>query len=142
MKPRLFRIFLAGLAMLTLAGCGTARFTQPSALEQPLSSDEVTLAVKEDSLSDGGLVLEITSHVDRELTYGMDYTIEQYRDGAWYAMGGDRIIPSIAAILMPGETNEFSVTWDKALSQGRYRVVKPVNTSQGTQDLAVEFAVK
>ncbi len=141
MRQRLFCLLVAGIAMWLLTGCGAARFTQPSSLDNHSFSDEVTLSVQPDSLSDQGLVLEIRSHTDQELTYDMWYTVEQYRDGSWYAMDEDRCVPAIAAILGPGQTNEFSVTWDKALPAGRYRVVKQINTSRGSESLAAEFTI-
>lgn len=142
MKPRLFHILIAGLALLSLAGCGTARFSRTTLYEDLPSISEVTARVKEGSLSDQGLVLEISNATGLEFTYDMTYAVEQYRDGQWYRMDGEQIFTSLAAILKPNETNEFSATWDKTLSQGRYRVVKPVNTSRGPQDLAVEFTVE
>ena len=141
-KPSILALW-AGIALIALAGCREPSFSQPTVHDNPpSSSSEVSLSVKEGSLSDQGLTLLIANSTGREFTYGMEYTVEQYRDGAWYAMGGERIVPDIAAVLMPQDTNEFSVTWEAALPEGTYRVVKPVCTSQGIQDLAAQFTVE
>lgn len=136
---RLFVLLCALVCAIGLAGCGRAHFSRTTLYEDLPSVSEVTAKVKEGSLSDQGLVLEISNVTDMEFTYDMTYAVEQYRDGQWYRMDGEQIFTSLAAILKPNETNEFSVTWDKALPGGTYRVLKPVNTRQGERLLSTEF---
>lgn len=128
--------------VLTVAGCNSVTFSTPSAYENVNETSEVMISVKGQSLTDTGLTLLIQNNAGEELSYGMEYTIEQNKDGSWYSMDSEQSFNSLAAILKPGDTNEFEVTWEKKLPKGAYRVVKPVNTSQGSTPLSVEFEVR
>nr|WP_317413278.1 immunoglobulin-like domain-containing protein [uncultured Solibaculum sp.] len=128
--------------VLAVSGCNLVKFSTPTAYEKVNETSEVTISIQDQSLTDTGLTLLIQSNVEEELSYGTDYTIEQNKDGSWYSMDGEQVFNSLAAILKPGDTNEFDVTWEKKLPKGAYRVVKPVNTSQGATPLAAEFEVR
>ena len=130
------------LVVLVVAGCRSVKFSTPTAYENVNGTSEVTVSIKEQSLTDTGLTLLIQNNTQQQLSYDMTYTIEQKRDGSWYSMDGQQVFHSLAAILKPEDTNEFDVTWEKKLPMGTYRVIKPVSTSQGDTPLAIEFEVQ
>lgn len=135
-------LVLSLILVLTASGCSSVKFSTPTAYEDLSGSSEVTVSIKDQSLTDTGLILLIQNHTEEELSYDMVYTIEHKKDGSWYSMDGEHIFNALAAILKPGDTNEFEVTWEGKLPKGIYRVVKPVVTSQGDTALAVEFEVQ
>lgn len=130
------------LFLISLVGCSSQKFSNETELNEISSTKEISLSVKEQSLTDTGLILLIENHTDKECSYGMEYTVEQKRGDKWYSSDEEKIVESLAALLRPNETNEFSVTWKEKLPPGTYRVVKPVNTSKGNENLAVEFTVQ
>ena len=80
-----------------------------------------------------GLLIE--NHTNKEYSYGMEYTIEQKRGDKWYSFDEEKIVESLAALLKPNETNEFSVTWKEKLPPGTYRVGKACQYQQGEWEL-------
>lgn len=138
-------VIVAGALLLALglAGCGTARFSHPTERAPLAAAAEVSMAVEEGSLTESGLTLLITNATAREMTYGMEFSLERKRGDAWYAMDeDDRAFADLAAILAPGETNRFSVTWEGTLPAGEYRVVKTIWLGDGEERLlAAPFCV-
>ena len=130
------------LFLISLVGCNSQKFTNKTVFNEISSTKEISLSVKEQSLTDTGLILLIENHTNKEYSYGMEYTIEQKRGDKWYSFDEEKIVESLAALLKPNETNEFSVTWKEKLPPGTNRVVKPVNTSKGNENLAAEFTVQ
>lgn len=137
------RCALLALLLLVLAvftGC-QGKFTRESPYTELTDTADITLAVQEGSRTEGGLTLQIENHTANEYTYGMEYSLEQLREGRWYALGEQQEVTALAAILKPNETNTFFVTWEGKLPKGTYRVVKPIFTD-ATCNLGVEFTVE
>ena len=120
---------------------GYARFTQQDSSEAIDSSNRISMSVENDSLTDSGLTLLITNQTAEEMTYGMDYLVEQKRDGNWYAIDEEQIVNDIAVLLPPGKTQDFAVTWEKPLPKGEYRIIKPIWDGEQTIRYAINFNV-
>ena len=125
----LIMLFLPGVSLIAVSlgiqKSEYARFTC-SAKAGNISdgSGRIRQSVKENSLTEAGLVLLATNRTAGEMTCGPDRTIEQKRDGIWYAMDGEQIFNDIAIILPPESIQELSVTWEKPLPRGEYRIIK------------------
>lgn len=119
------------LFLISLVGCNSQKFTNKTVFNEISSTKEISLSVKEQSLTDTGLILLIENHTNKEYSYGMEYTIEQKRGDKWYSFDEEKIVESLAALLKPNETNEFSVTWKEKLPPGTYRVGKACQYQQG-----------
>lgn len=133
--------FMIAACMIVLCSCGSAGFSKPTKYDSVNTTGDITLSVKENSLSDTGLVLFIQNNTQEELAYGVDYVIEQLKEDEWFSMDGEMSFIAIGVVLEPGSTNELEVTWEKKLSKGTYRVMKPVYVSEGNGIYAVEFVV-
>lgn len=135
------KFFLCVLVALSFAGCWavekeTTEFVKSNTILSATS--DITLAVKEESITDTGLILLITNKSSDVFSYDYDYKLEVKKDGQWYRLKIPIAVPSIAAILNegPGNTHEFHVYWNKGdVSEGEYRIVKGV----GKYTLAAEF---
>lgn len=121
-------------------GCASTHFTKESSFNQPSNLTDITISVKENSITDTSLVLLIKNNTSNEYSYDMSYYIEQKRNDEWFAEKDDRVFNALAAILKPNATDEFHVTWEKKLPKGTYRVIKPV-VAQTAGVTSVEFTV-
>ena len=152
---RWLTLALAGLLVLSLAGCGGTDGAGSSAPQQINSSSSesssvqtaedpwgLSLSVKD--VTPTGLTLVITQQGGSptgELQYGSDYTLEVEQDGAWqnvpYIVEGNFAWADVAYLVtMDGET-EQTVDWDwlfGPLSPGHYRLSKDFSDFRGTGD--------
>lgn len=129
------------MLFLLFAGCRAEEKEKPELVESDTilsETSDITLAVKEDSLTDTGLILLITNETSDTFTYGYEYGLEVKQDDQWYRLKIKMAVPAIAVFLKegPGSTEEFHVRWNKGdVSEGNYRIVKDI----GKYTLAAEF---
>ena len=136
------KIFLVLVLLFLFAGCRAAEEKEnPELVESNTSlstTSDITLAVKEGSITDTGLILLITNETSDTFTYGCEYGLEVKQDDQWYRLKIKVAVPAMAMILSegPGNTDEFHVHWNKGdVSEGSYRIVKDV----GKYTLVAEF---
>ena len=86
------------------------------------------LKIKEDTLTNIGLIMIMENHSDRDLSYGNPYSIEKYENGYWRSvpMINDLAFNDPAFDLNKGEAKEFSINWEYGYGKlvGKYRIVK------------------
>ena len=134
----------AGLLLVFVLLIASSCTKQPESAfvaEQLNTTQEIVARIREDSLSRQGLVLVFTNQTDRELTMDMTYALEQEKDGTWYLLNGEESFPALAQILPAHDSAEFLVRFEKSLTPGSYRIVKPVWDSAGEAYLAQTFTL-
>ena len=135
------KYLLMFMFFLLFAGCQAAEEEKIELVESDTilsATSDIALAVKEDSITDTGLILLITNETSHAFSFGCEYDLEVKKDDRWRQLEIKMAIPAIGLILGegPGNTNEFYVHWNKGdLSEGEYRVVKEI----GPYTLAAEF---
>lgn len=117
-----------------------------------MSSDdenrEVSMEIKDSSVTNTGLTYVISNQAGYELTYGGSFVLEMYRDGAWnqleYVDGG----PLWTAVLLsisPGKSAEHSVSWDGiygSLEAGEYRLIKDVTLVKSDKNTDYQISAR
>lgn len=88
-KLTVLSLMLALAVAMAVSSCiaratGTPRFSEPSTASIPgEQSEQLTVSLKPDSLSETGLTMQITNLTENDMTCGMDFTVEQKRGGIW-----------------------------------------------------------
>ncbi len=96
---------------------------------QNVISQEHILSV---DVEDRNISVKVTNVFPEELFYGAKFIFERFQNGKWQKVEYVRNygIPSIEYILKPGETRTHAFSFkvfNKALSEGKYRVIKEYN---------------
>jgi len=111
----------------------------------------VTLAIKENTLTDIGLTAVINNASETEFTFGAYYCIEKEIDGEWYqlpfiAQENDVAWHSIGYPVSPNADREFEPTDWKwlygTLNDGKYRFIKDASVGTGENLTQYYFAVE
>ncbi len=124
-----------------LFGCNSkesSRFSKPSNFKGT-ESESIEMKIDEKTLSPDGFMLNIVNNTSEEGSYGMDYLIEQKRDGKWYSSEDEWYFIALGVILDPKGENDFDVKLDKPLEKGEYRIIKSFNFSSEEIECAEEF---
>lgn len=90
---------------------------------------EVTMNIKEGTLSNKGVTLVIRDESDRKNVYGEDYRLQILKDGNWKNLPTKTNLDftSIGYTINKGEVREFEVDWSFTygpLENGKYRILK------------------
>lgn len=141
----------AVLAAALLASCGKEGF-DPAELERSQAeviSGDVTMHLSENVVREGcpELSLTLMNHTAQEFTYGTQYTLEVYLDGAWYIIPADEDLyfTAIGVVLGADSINSEQIDladyYSGALPEGRYRIVKEIYGAGADQYTAAEFTI-
>lgn len=104
------------------------------------SVDNVTMHIKEGTLSNTGVTLVITDNNEASFLYGHDYVIEKKENGEWKRLKAlnDTVILSLDAFTVGyDKTAVFNIDWTDrygVLKSGEYRILKSF--------LSAEFTIK
>ncbi len=133
------KYIIASLIVMALVvgmlGCGSTKPVAPARQMPPEKepvTDEVTMSVKDGTVSGGGLVLVMSNVSDGyKFSYGNFYGVERYEDGTWRNLYEGKVITDTleAYIMLEGKSHECEVQWvDQlgSLPSGEYRVVKSI----------------
>lgn len=102
------------------------------------------------SLSDvnttGGIICLANNSGNDLLFFGLDYSIEKYEDGQWkWLTSNPVVVPEVGIAVENGKTYTMNLDWTKvygSLTQGTYRVVKPISVyGEGNKKIASQFVV-
>ena len=93
--------------------------------------DGVTMTIIDDTLSSGGVTVEILNTTEAEIDSGNehDFRLQIEQDGQWYWLETNRELAntSEAYIYTKDEPRELALTWERTygnLKPGHYRVTK------------------
>lgn len=146
------KIILASLISLTLllglTGC-TNKIDKIIGAESSVTieTDEITLKVKEDTLTKKGATFILENNRKEAINYNNAYTIEVKRDNVWHELNIINEFVDETYEVDPKSTDQITIDWESSylkLPKGEYRVIKEI-TVPSTLELfyvAGEFTIK
>lgn len=146
------KIILASLISLTLllglTGC-TNKIDKIIGAESSVTieTDEITLKVKEDTLTKKGATFILENNRKEAINYNSAYTIEVKRANVWHELNIINEFVDETYEVDPKSTDQITIDWESSylkLPKGEYRVIKEI-TVPSTLELfyvAGEFTIK
>lgn len=146
---KLFCLFYLAISMALLAGCtgnmSSGNSTEEAdweatAHENVNNFDDVTMNVKEETVSPTGLTLTFENNSDKQGIYGDYFLLEKKIDESWYEVPtilSNYGFNDIGYDLPPSDVQELTVDWDwlyGKLDSGEYRIVKDISDFRQTGD--------
>lgn len=142
MKKRVI-IVLSSLVVFVLAITCAIVFI-PNYAEPIDLAEDITMEIKEGTLTKTGATIVITDLSSKNNTFSKEFRIDQKRGGKWYTLK-DKSKNEVNVVAgQKGEENkklEQELNWEKnygTLSDGKYRIVKEINN----KDIVVEFEIE
>lgn len=142
MKKRVI-IVLSALVVFVLAITCAIVFI-PNYAEPINLAENITMEIKEGTLTKTGATIVITDLSGKNNTFNKEFRIDQKRGGKWYTLK-DKSKNKVDVVAgQKGEENkklEQELNWEKnygTLSDGKYRIVKEINN----KDIVVEFEIE
>ena len=141
MKKRVI-IILSSLVVFVLA-ITCAIVLIPNYAEPIDLAEDITMEIKEGTLTKTGATIVITDLSGMNNTFSKEFRIDQKRGGKWYTLK-DKSKNEVNVVAGQQEENkklEQELNWEKnygTLSDGYYRIVKKINN----KDIVVEFEIE
>ena len=140
MKKRVI-IVLSSLVVFVLA-ITCAIVLIPNYAEPIDLAENITMEIKEGTLTKTGATIVITDLSGKNNTFSKEFRVDQKRGGKWYTLK-DKSKNKVDVMLGQEENKklEQELNWEKnygTLSDGKYRVVKEINN----KDIVVEFEIE
>ena len=152
MNKKILSILICVIMILGVTGCKKSKnkFDIGNVSDVKISQSDVTLSIKEGTLTNEGATLILTNNSDKNYQYGYPYTIEIMKDGKWHYINVqlDFIMPALQ--LLANETKEIELNWKSGygkLAEGTYRIIKSIDYEKEegqyeTFNVAVEFTIE
>ena len=151
MKRKLFVILLCGVMVLGMTGCGKQKneLNIGNKSDIKISQNDVTMTIKEGTLTNRSATLVLTNNSDKNFQYGDPYEIEIKKDGEWHKINIELYFDMPAFQLSAKESKEIELDWENGygkLAKGTYRIIKGINYEyeEGkyeTFNVAIEFTI-
>lgn len=140
MKKRVI-IVLSSLVVFVLAITCAIVFI-PNYAEPIDLAENITMEIKEGTLTKTGATIVITDLSGKNNTFSKEFRVDQKRGGKWYTLK-DKSKNKVDVMLGQEENKklEQELNWEKnygTLSDGKYRIVKEINN----KDIVVEFEIE
>lgn len=152
MKKTILTVLLCGVMVLGLAGCGNSKneFEIGNKSDIKLSQNDVTMSIKDKTLTNTGATLVLTNNSDKIFQYGNPYEIEIKKDGEWHKINVELNFNLQAFYLKSNESKEIKLNWKQEygkLAEGTYRIVKDFDYEKEKGvfekfNVAVEFTIE
>jgi hypothetical protein len=151
---KILAILLCGVMMLGLTGCGKTEneFDVGDKSDIQISQKDVTLSIKDGTLTNTSATLILKNDSDVDVQYGNPYGIEIKQDNEWHDIDINVELTSTvpAYWIKPGESKEIEISWENVygkLSAGEYRILKGISIEkeEGSFEdfvIAAEFTIK
>lgn len=129
MKKTILTILLIGILVLEITGCVKVKEVSNTKIS---SDGDITLSIKEDTLTNTGVTLLLTNNTDKTYSYGNPFWIEKEQDGKWYKLKAkEGIAFTLPAYgIKSGEVKKWDLDWEDMygkLTSGTYRIIKSVD---------------
>ena len=131
MKKTILIILLLGFLTIGLTGCGKTKnkFEIGNKSDIEISQNDVTMSIKEKTLTNTEATLILTNNSDKLLRYDEIYEIEIKKDNAWHKINVELEFNLPLWKVKPHETAEIELNWEHGygkLIKGEYRIIKNV----------------
>ena len=144
---KILLIILSLSTLFIITGCTNNRIGEKTPYD--IKTDQVTIKVKEDSLTSSQATFIIKNKTDKEFTYGEPYHLEIKHNDSWHILelepNNDLFFTMPAYSLKAGESVEKECEWEHGygqLKKGTYRLVISVSLEKEKQYIAGEFEIK
>ena len=137
--------------VLGMTGCGKSKkeFDIGNKSDIKISQNDVTMTIKDGTLTNSGATLILTNNSDKNFQYGNPYEIEIKKDGEWHKINVELNFTMPAFQLSARENNEIEINWENGygkLEKGTYRIIKGIDYEyeEGKYksfNIAVEFTI-
>lgn len=151
MKKILY-VIIAFIIVLGITGCNKSKneFDVGNKSDIEISREDVTLSIKDGTLTNTGVALILTNNSDKNYEYGSSYEIEIKQNNNWYKLNVEMNFTMIAYGLNSKESEEIELNWENSygkLSSGTYRIIKSIDykteeSSYETFYVAAEFTIE
>ena len=123
---------LCGVMIFSITGCvqNKNKFEIGEKSNIEIVEKEVTLSVKENTLTNTGVTLILKNDSNVDVQYGNPYEMEIKKDGEWYKINVELNFTLPAFTLKSKETKEIKLNWENSyghLAKGKYRIIKGVD---------------
>lgn len=152
MKKIVLIILICGFIILGIRGWTTSKneFNIGEKSNIKVIEKEVSLSIKENTLSNTGATLILKNGSNEVIQYGNPYELEIKSVGKWHKINVQLFFNEPAFSLKPNETKEIKLSWENGygkLTTGDYRIIKNISSEKedGTFDnfyVAAEFTIK
>ena len=149
---KILTILLCGIMVLGTAGCEKAKnkFDIGNKSNIKISQNDVTMNIKEGTLTNKSATLVLTNNSDKNFQYGDPYEIEIKKDGEWHKINIELYFDMPAFQLSAKESKEIELDWENGygkLANGTYRIIKEIDYEYEKQkyetfNVAVEFTIE
>ena len=152
MKKTILAILVCGFIVLGLTGCGTVKnefeVGKESTIEQ--KTGDVTLTLKEGSLTNTGAIFILKNNGNISYGYGPAWEIEIKQDDKWHKIDVLLNFNSPSYQLSVNESKELNINWENSygkLASGEYRLIKHIDIEKddGTFEdfyVSAEFTIE
>lgn len=148
MKKIIIALLISLTSIFLLTGC-TNEIDKLITVESDIKIEDsdVTLKVKEDTLTKTGATFIIENNKNNAINYTIAYEIEAKRDNKWYKLGIINDFIEEIYEVDAKSTDQIIIDWKNSYSKlpkGEYRVIKEI-TVPSTYELfyvAGEFTIK
>lgn len=152
MKKTILAILICGFMVLGITGCGTNKneFNVGKKSDIEVVEKDVSLYIKENTLTNSGATLILQNNSDVEVQYGNPYEIEIKKDNEWHKINVELNFNLPAYVLKSNESKEWEFSWENGygkLASGDYRIIKSIDIEKedGTFDtfyVSAEFTIE
>lgn len=149
---KILTILLCGIMVLGMAGCGKEKnkFDIGNKSNIKISQNDVTMTIKEGTLTNKSATLVLTNNSDKNFQYGDPYEIEIKKDEEWHKINIELYFDMPAFQLSAKESKEIELNWENGygkLANGTYRIIKEIDyeyeeEKYETFNVAVEFTIE
>lgn len=149
---KILTILLCGIMVLGMAGCGKEKnkFDIGNKSNIKISQNDVTMTIKEGTLTNRSATLVLTNNSDKNFQYGDPYEIEFKKDEEWHKINIELYFDMPAFQLSAKESKEIELNWENGygkLANGTYRIIKEIDyeyeeEKYETFNVAVEFTIE
>ena len=149
---KILTILLCGIMVLGMAGCGKEKnkFDIGNKSNIKISQNDVTMTIKEGTLTNKSATLVLTNNSDKNFQYGDPYEIEIKKDEEWHKINIELYFDMPAFQLSAKESKEIELDWENGygkLANGTYRIIKEIDyeyeeEKYETFNVAVEFTIE
>lgn len=136
------KFYLVLLVIIMLfTGCHSNESSEISTYEKKNDSS-ISISVVPNTITPNDMTINIENNTNTDVTFDTTFVLEQNQDNRWYIINKNQYFNAIGIELKANSLSNYDVKFNKKLSEGHYRIIKPFNFSSKIVEFDVEFIVK
>ncbi len=134
-------LIIISCCIFSLFGCHENIYTRISTYKKA-DNEDLCISIMDGRISSETLYIKIVNNTNLDITYDSTYIIEKMHDNKWYVLNENQNFNALGIILRANSSNELQIKFEKRLSNGDYRLIKPFIISSKTNYYDVEFKIE